>query len=607
MLNFSSLRRAGKAAPVVVAWVLLAASRVLARQGTLWEWDDYVFQLALAHFAPQAQVPHPPFYPGYVYLARTAKLITADDVLALTWVSVVANMAALVFLYRITVELLGCPRTALTAVLIFAFAPAVWLHAGVPLSDPAGLAWALLALWLSLLSFRKPHWLPAAAVALGAAFSVRPQTSLLAFLPLAVAWWRVDGRRRWLTLSALAGSVSAFYVTPILVAAQDIAGVWRWVRYQAQFVLESDSLAAHGWRLALVAQRYFLDLWVLPLLAIVMLALSLIGVRVLFRQGHKRPLGFLAAAFFPYMVVAWLFFNPSTGPRYALPYLPLFAILAAVAVVAIERRLVPRGLPLVTALLVVLTAKLTLPAVLVVHARPSPPVAAAAEIKRRVGEKPFRLVYHASLFMHAQALFPSVAKLPAKNQEELCAVPLDGMPIWVFGLAEGGEVAAWPPLPALSRATRSRYLQVPFGPLTEACVLYGRGWYQPEVVEGGERAGHSFRWMAREGEATVPPAAVDLRLEIEATVPLWALPHPPHIALLVNGRLFVERVTSSKEWREVVRIPAAYLHATEPNHLTLRTSETFVPAAPGTTGDHRELGVKLWRLSVRPWDDPHRE
>ncbi len=46
--------------------LVLAGTRILARQLSPWEWDDFVFAAALDTFAPHQQVPHPPFYPGFV-------------------------------------------------------------------------------------------------------------------------------------------------------------------------------------------------------------------------------------------------------------------------------------------------------------------------------------------------------------------------------------------------------------------------------------------------------------------------------------------------------------------------------------------------------------
>lgn len=79
---------------VGAAVLVLVGTRVAARQLTPWEWDDLVFSLALDTVAPQSQVPHPPFYPGFVLLGKAMRLLVGDAHAALTWVSVL-GLAAL--------------------------------------------------------------------------------------------------------------------------------------------------------------------------------------------------------------------------------------------------------------------------------------------------------------------------------------------------------------------------------------------------------------------------------------------------------------------------------------------------------------------------------
>ena len=112
---------------VVIGATVLVASRVAARQGSLWEWDEAVFLLALDHFAPQNQVPHPPFYPGYVALGRLARALLGNGILALTWLSVAASCLAVLFQGLVAHEVLGSRRTAIAGAALFAVFPAGWL------------------------------------------------------------------------------------------------------------------------------------------------------------------------------------------------------------------------------------------------------------------------------------------------------------------------------------------------------------------------------------------------------------------------------------------------------------------------------------------------
>lgn len=63
-----------RAAGWVALTLVLAASRPVARQATVREWDDVVFGVSLHVFAPDARVPHPPYYPLHVGLGRRRRL-----------------------------------------------------------------------------------------------------------------------------------------------------------------------------------------------------------------------------------------------------------------------------------------------------------------------------------------------------------------------------------------------------------------------------------------------------------------------------------------------------------------------------------------------------
>lgn len=72
-------------------------------------------------------------------------------------------MVTLVLFWGAVKDLFG-REVAYQATLLLASFPAAWLHAGVPLSDPAGIAAALGAWWLAIRAATQPElFLPAAA------------------------------------------------------------------------------------------------------------------------------------------------------------------------------------------------------------------------------------------------------------------------------------------------------------------------------------------------------------------------------------------------------------------------------------------------------------
>jgi hypothetical protein len=588
---------------VVIGATVLVASRVAARQGSLWEWDDVVFLLALDQFAPQNQVPHPPFYPGYVALGRLARALLGDGILALTWLSVAASCLAVLFQGLVAHEVLGSRRTAIAGAALFAFFPAVWLHAGAPLSDPVGLAAGLAALWLALRGRGRPNVLIPAALALGAAVSIRPQAALPAAIGLVVAVWRVPARLRIKVALAAAGSVLVFYAAP-LVAVGGFRPVWQWTRYQAGFVLATDSLAAHGWTVLTVARHYWVDIWGSPGVAAAVGLAALSGVVVLARREAGRRLALALGLFLPYALLCWGFLDPATAGRYALPYLPLLAMLAAEGSSAAERRLVPHGWPVATAALAAAMVVVTWPAIRIVHSRPSPPVHAATTIRDEAGGTPFRLAFHPTLVMHAALLFPEVPRVAARTAETLCSLPLDGVPTWSYGTdAPGTWTVAWPDDPVLRRVSRGRYLGVAIGRV-EPCVTFGAGFYGAEREPDGTGGTRQSRWMADRGVLVLPPASVPLEIELDIGVPLTAFSTTPRLSASLNGRPLGERTATTPRLQQRLALDPAWLRADAPNELVLTTTESVVPAERNRGADRRRLGLRLWSATLRAHPTP---
>jgi hypothetical protein len=600
-------RRAGLS-PAARRWAFLALaallllSRLQARQATVWEWDDVIFGVSMSVFAPQSGVPQAPFYPGFVFLGRAVNTALSDPILALTCVSVASSCAALIFLYLYLVELLGRRRDAATATLIFAFLPPVWLHAGVPLSDPAGLAAAMGACWLSLRARRAPALIPLAALAFGVAVSVRPQTALIAVYPLARCLIRARLRWRALGAAVAAASVSAFYVAPIILAGGGVAGPERFFRYQTGFVLGTDSLLAHGRSVRAVLVKYLVAVWGTPLLAFAILALLAYGAKLLLSR-NRPALVELLATFMPYALLCWLFLDPSTGGRYCIPYIPLVALLVGTATVELDRRIVPRALPVVSAIVISWSAATIWPAVHAVHTRPSPPVVAARAIRRAVGHEPFGIVYGSGLYPHSQWLFPGVPSLKVAEVESGAHPLPPGGSWWRFGVpdADDATAASFPDLAALKRVGRGRYLTVPFGPFGVAPATYGNGWSRRETTTIADGTKVGFRWASQRASAQFPRLACKARLAITARAQLSPLRAAPEVRLIVDG-VEVGRFTASAMFStKAFELPDGLLHSDALNAVEVLSGQALVPSDARTAAQRdRRHAIQVQSLRIVP-------
>lgn len=580
---------------LALATLAVVATRILARQATPWEWDDLVFGLALDIFAPQSQVPQPPFYPGFVFLGRLVRLIVVDNHAALTWLSVIASSLVPVFCFFVATGFGFSRRVSMTTAGLLAFFPAIWFHSGVPLSDPAGLAAGLGAMALGLRANRSPRTALVAAAALGVAVSIRPQSALPAAVALAISCGSL-ARRQKLGIAAVAvTSVGLLYVTPIVIAAGGLSGVVSWSAYQASFVLDHDSLAAHHWAIPFMLRHYFLDIWASPALAIVVLAFSLGGGMRIWKKPRRKTLGTLLVVFLPYALLSWAFLDPSTAGRYALPYLPLVALLVAVGTVWVDGRLGFRRLPVTGTILIAAMAALSVRAVLLVHEQASPPVAAARAILAAQKERPSRLVYAPLLRMHAHAFFPDAELVAARSAADLCSIPLDAKPTWLYGMdSGGGVVVSWPDLAFLRRVGRGRYLEVRWQRRDEACVEYADGFFRPERTPHG----HTFRWMGAGGLVRFAAVGAGAQVDVTGEVPLWALDGPPEVTISLNGHELRRVVARDAQLSVSFSLPSSLLRSAPLNEMTISVNKTFVPAESGKGPDRRRLGLQIQRMAI---------
>ena len=574
------LRQRAFAAAAALVAIGVVVTRFLARQKTFWEWDDFLFGRALHRFAPLEGLPQAPFYPGFIFLGRLARLFIRDDTAALTAVSAVCSSLAVLAVFGIAREISDSKRTALAAAALFAFFPAVWFHAGSPLSDDAGLAAALGALWASLVARRRPQALFGAIVLFAAAVSIRPQDAIVAVPALALAL----RRRRPLAAAAAAALPALAWGVPVVWASRGVENAVRLFWRQAAYVVSTDSIAGPTRSIATAFGGYT-DIWARPRVAAAVSLLATAGIAVLFFSGRRKEFALLAVSFLPYAAIAIVVLDPTVAGRYALPYLPAVAILCAAAATAVERRVL-FGVPLVVAAAVAAGIRVTGPAIRVLHTRPSPPVEAAEAI-RAEARGPFAILYPLGLHPHAEALFPTASRFRAETTSR-AALSTTPLPVWRYGVpAFESEIAAWPPLSAFWTVGRGRYLSVPFG-RWKPDPEFGRGWY-PEELDGVE----TFRWMGREAEIRLPPCTAPARLLFSVVAPLGQLGGFPVVEARLNGRP-VDRRTLATGQSEILYRFTEGLSGSAENVLVLTTSRVVNPRRAGIDAhDDRELGLRI--------------
>jgi len=385
----TSVRRGGRAwwFAAVLAVVFLAGHLPFLAS-TLEDFDSVNFALGVRNFDPAQYRPHPPGYPIYIALGKTAALVLSEPHALAIWGALFGALAAfaLVRLFA-SLEALdagesaaggagpagesAAPETAgsgfeqwlsvpAAAALLTMTAPLFWMSASRPMSDVTGLA-AVLAVQALLATAlvrqlnmrssasgaidgsaaaRSGRLVLAGAFAAALSIGLRSQATWLT-VPLLVAV--IASRRRREATAALIGGVTWFaagillWFVPLVMATGGLA------RYVGAFNSQADAdwtgvdlLITHltPRKLAFTLYDTFVVHW--AGLGWIVVAAAVAGA-VMMAVRRRRALWVLLAAFAPYGLFH-LGFQETFTTRYALPLVPAAAYLAVQGLLLLGRR-----------------------------------------------------------------------------------------------------------------------------------------------------------------------------------------------------------------------------------------------------------------------------
>ena len=339
---------------IAAAAVIFVALHLPFLPASLEDLDSINFALGLHDFDVAAHQPHPPGYPVFIGLARVGAGImsivpsAAPEAHGLALVNVFGGalaILAIAVVFRHWAEA-GAPASGppvIAATLLTAASPLYWFTAARPLSDMAGLAFAVAVQALSAATAPTRQLLIAAGVA-GLGAGLRSQVVWLTVPVLALAAiQRVRQTRQFSFLVVMAGAFvggALLWAVPLVILA---GGPWRYWQALAGQGAEDFSGVTMLWtsptvrQLALTLDHAFVAPWGAWPLAAVVLVLAALGLA---RLGlTRRPeLLLIAVAYGPYLAFD-LLFQEAVTTRYALPLLvPVCYIAAAGAVVVARQR-----------------------------------------------------------------------------------------------------------------------------------------------------------------------------------------------------------------------------------------------------------------------------
>jgi hypothetical protein len=129
-------------------------------------------------------------------------------------------------------------------------------------------------------------------------------------------------------------------------------------------------------------------------------------------------------------------------------------------------------------------------------------------------------------------------------------------------------------------------------PASEIVFGFGEGWHE---LEYSPRTGRMWRWSSDRAVVRVRARGRSLMLKLAGEVEAAGA---SNVVLRAGERTLVNQRVG-RRFEIAASIPADAMAADEVA-LTLETSESYVPAEVGESGDRRRLGLKIYDFDLTP-------
>ena len=580
---------------VLIAALVVAATRFLAIARSLWDWDEAHFTIAMRDYDVFHHHPHPPGFPLFVGMAKLMRFAVDSDFHALQAVTVFGALAIFPAAFLLGRELRLRFDAAFIAALLVAFFPNVWFFGGTAFSDVPALTLVVLACALLLRGCRDPRAYLAGAFVLALAAGFRPQNLLVGLAPALLATACRIRQTRSIAQPLAAVLIGGFSVGlaygGAAVATGNLDVYLTAVRAHGEYIRNIDSFrSAERPPLLYVFDDFFFRPYRYAKINTPLAFFVLLGLGV---GLWRRRLAVMLAlgTFGPFAFLGWLMLDRHSASRFAIGWSPLMAVLAAVGILALadllgritRRTAVGTGsAALLTLALVTIMISWTLPSLHRVRRNISPPMQAIEWIHAHVPRDAKIYVAHAML-PFADLFLTDYPKEVFRGPEPESA----GHRAWVLlegtSAREAAQNFSWRE-GNLAKLVRRRYFKAAVVP-HQARMRFGAGWHGEESSGGA-----TWRWMEGRSVVLIGSTAQPGVLTFRGFVPVDALGVQPEVTVTLNGeRLDRFRVTTP-EFERTWPLPPLLK---DDNALVIETTEVLNPLAKGLSGDGRNLGLRL--------------
>lgn len=583
----------------LIYWILAlfcAGTRFLAMARSLWDWDETLFCLGMRAYDVTNHHPHPPGFPIYLGLGKLVRLVVHDDFRALQSINLAAGMLVFPAVFMLARELRFRFATSAIAAALCAFFPNVWFFGGTAFSDVPSIVLVVFSVALFFRGCRDANAYIAGSFLLALAVGIRPQNFLIGLFPGALAtWYRARQSWRDVVFAALIGVVTVGVAYGGAVAA---TGSWQGyvnsVRTHGAYISSVDSFRSPGrpplWRLL---DRFFIKQYDEPVLNVITSIFVLASIVGAIR-ARDRAILYLALAFGPFAILAWLMLDRYSVSRFSIGYIPMFALLAADGINRLTRGRA-RWEGLVGGALVAAFFFWTLPALGTVRSTVAPPVLAAQAVNTYLDPRRDFLFVAQEMTPFVQYFAPYVQFQRVLDERALPLSVMGRRPMLIAEVDSTRPTGGWiyrRPRGRLWNIVRRHYFDVALAPMARL-PQFVSGWYAPERSDVDE-----WRWMSAHSVTRLPPTAAPALLRIRFSIAVEIVPEHPTVTVMFNGAI-VDRVTINDEHNEKTYevTPAA---GGAPNVLELSIDKTLNPAKQHLGNDARDLGILVRALSFGP-------
>jgi len=565
--------------------LVCAATRFLALAKTLWDWDEALFCLGMRSYDVTAHHPHPPGFPVYIALGRIVRTVIPSDFRALQAVNLIAAMLVFPAIFFLARELRLPFVTATIAGALCAFFPNVWFFGGGAFSDIPSLVLVVFAVAFLFRGCRDANAYLIGAALLALAAGIRPQNFLIGLAPGVLAtWYRARAAWRDVIFAALVGAITVTVAFGGAIAATGgTKPYFDAAKEHGEYITRVDSFRSPNrpplWRLF---DRFFIKQYeslALGFITSIFVVVSIAGAIA----SKDRAIGWLALAFGPFAILAWMMLDRYSINRFSIGYCPLFAILAADGI----RRLTQRW-PHVEALTgFALTASFfiwTLPALAVVRNSIAPSVL-AVEAVQHLDPRIDELFVARDMDPFFQYLLPNHPYVHVLDKR---AMPLSigSRRPWILAELDDNDRDGFVfhrERGHLWNTARRHYFDAGVIPVRTP-PQFESGWYPPV-----REAPFEMRSMAGRSLTQLPPSTGESTLRIQFRVPDALVAAHATIAIALNGRVIDRLAAVDEDDREYHVTPAPN---GAPNLLELSIDLTI--------HEPRELGMTIRCLSFGP-------